>query len=443
MHATSFDNMRKCLERFVEADFLTAKRRTICEIGAQNINGSYRPLFASVDADYVGIDMAAGPGVDIVVDDPYRLPFESGSVDLVLSGQMLEHSEFFWIAFQEMARILSSDGYLILIAPSAGPIHRYPVDCYRFYPDAYRALAKLTQTCLVAIWLDERGPWRDLVGIFSKDPAKANRPPRQEAIFTQNAGPFAATAEPPSDPSREPYLETLNRLHENLQPNLYFEIGVRSGGSLALASCPSVAIDPDPAPNFSLSHDCSLYRMSSDEFFETQTDVFRDQAPDLVFIDGMHLFEYALRDFMNVEKISHSGTCVVVDDIFPTCPEQADRKRNTAYWTGDVWKLVPCLERFRPDLRLIKLDTYPTGLLLIVGCKKNNRALWDQYNPIMSQFSNQAMPVHLRKALDRVDAHSPRDLRFTAFLCEIRSARGARNALQRITMSSQNFLSGS
>ena len=86
----------------------------------------------------------AGPGVDIVLDDPYRLPFGDGEVDVVVSGQMLEHCEFFWLSFGEMLRILKPDGYLFLIVPSAGPIHNYPVDCYRFYPDAMKALAKYT-----------------------------------------------------------------------------------------------------------------------------------------------------------------------------------------------------------------------------------------------------------------------------------------------------------
>ena len=55
---------------------------------------------------------------------------------------MLEHCEFFWRAFEEVIRVVKDDGFVFLIAPSAGPEHRYPVDCYRFYADAYHALAK-------------------------------------------------------------------------------------------------------------------------------------------------------------------------------------------------------------------------------------------------------------------------------------------------------------
>ena len=70
-----------------------------------------------------------------------------------------------------MVRVLKSNGFIFLIAPSAGQIHRYPVDCYRFYPEAYKALAKYTNCQLIDVWIDERGPWNDLVGIFSRNEA--------------------------------------------------------------------------------------------------------------------------------------------------------------------------------------------------------------------------------------------------------------------------------
>jgi hypothetical protein len=48
----------------------------------------------------------------------------------------------------------------------------------------------------------------------------------------------------------------------------------------------------------------------------------------------MHLFEYALRDFMNVEHCAAPGAIVVIDDIFSSHPAQAERKRRTRAWTG-------------------------------------------------------------------------------------------------------------
>ncbi len=169
MHPTSLENMGRCIERYVMP--LRERKSTIrvLDLGAADVNGSYRELFANVaGVSFMGADLTAGSGVDLVLADPYRIPMPDGFVDVVVSGQMLEHCEFFWLSFAEMVRVLSDDGVLVVIAPSGGPEHRFPVDCYRFYPDAFRALAKLAGCHVLDLWRDERGPWYDLVGVFSK-----------------------------------------------------------------------------------------------------------------------------------------------------------------------------------------------------------------------------------------------------------------------------------
>jgi hypothetical protein len=105
--------------------------------------------------------------------------------------------------------------------------------------------------------------------------------------------------------------------------------------------------------------------MTSDDFFKSQADKYLGDPPDLVFIDGMHLFEFALRDFLNVERYVSKNTIVVIDDIFPCHPAQAERERRTRAWTGDVWKLIRLIENFRKDLKVYKIDAYPTGIACI------------------------------------------------------------------------------
>jgi SAM-dependent methyltransferase len=147
----------------------------LLEIGSAAVNGSYSDIFADC-GEYIVFDVQSGPGVDVVLDDPYVLPLPEKSVDLVISGQMLEHCPQFWRVFSEIARILKPEGVLFMIAPSAGPIHLYPVDCYRFYPDAYQALADWSGLRLEDCWMDERGPWRDLVGVFQKGGLRSVQP---------------------------------------------------------------------------------------------------------------------------------------------------------------------------------------------------------------------------------------------------------------------------
>ena len=145
----------------------------VLDIGSYDVNGSYRTLFNDPVWQYQGIDLEAGPGVDIVLESAYRLPFPSGSVDLVVSGQAFEHIEFFWMTWLEIMRVLKPGGTVFLIAPSRGPEHRYPQDCWRFYPDGFRALAKFGNCELIEVstdWEPHPDPgsaeWGDTVGVF-------------------------------------------------------------------------------------------------------------------------------------------------------------------------------------------------------------------------------------------------------------------------------------
>src|ERR1700751_4124404 len=167
MHPSSFENMRRCLARHVGGEvFEQHAAIRVADIGGRDVNGSYRPLFDHPKFVYMAIDLDDAPDVEVVMSSPDRIPLADGSVDVVISGQMLEHCEAFWVIFGEMARVLSPDGVMVVIAPSGGPIHRFPVDCYRFYPDAFHALARTAGLDLVELLHDDRGPWNDLVGVF-------------------------------------------------------------------------------------------------------------------------------------------------------------------------------------------------------------------------------------------------------------------------------------
>ena len=115
------------------------KPRKIVEIGSQDVNGSLKSVFHKKH-DYVGLDFVEGKGVDLVIDDPYSLPLQSGSADVVLCSSVFEHSSMFWLLFEECMRVLKLGGLLYLNVPSNGMVHRYPVDAWRFFPDAGLAL---------------------------------------------------------------------------------------------------------------------------------------------------------------------------------------------------------------------------------------------------------------------------------------------------------------
>ena len=147
----------------------------IVDVGSQDVNGSLRS-FSSPNHQYVGVDFVDGKGVDVIIRDPYSLPFDSESVNVVLSSSCFEHSEFFWLLFNEALRILKSNGLLYLNVPSNGLFHRYPVDCWRFYPDSGVALVNWGKRsgykcALLESFIGERRTdiWNDFVAVFSKD----------------------------------------------------------------------------------------------------------------------------------------------------------------------------------------------------------------------------------------------------------------------------------
>lgn len=158
--------------------YLTTQARCL-DVGAYDVNGSLRQV-APPAWHYVGVDFSAGPGVDVVLDDPYHLPFPETSFDVVVSTSCFEHSEMFWLLFLEILRVLDTRGLFYLNAPSNGSFHRYPVDCWRFFPDSGKALEKWADRNLVPARLLESfvsrqqiNPWNDLVAVFVKDARSA------------------------------------------------------------------------------------------------------------------------------------------------------------------------------------------------------------------------------------------------------------------------------
>jgi hypothetical protein len=449
MHPSSLENMQRCYQRYILPSGLAARARAeveVLDVGGANVNGSYRDVFSAEAFRYRSADISA-EHVDIVLDDPYHLPLADASIDIVVSGQMLEHCEYFWLAFAEMVRVMKEDGFLFLIAPSAGPIHRYPVDCYRFYPDAYSALARLADCRLEAVWRDERGPWYDLVGVF-------RRSPLPETVLATAEGEVDVLTPPPPVASRpdaaeeltqgaEPYLAVLKRLHAALQPGSYLEIGVREGESFSLASCRAVGVDPAPRVSQALPPASALVKTTSDAFFESHYDSHFGSPPDLVFIDGMHLLEYALRDLMNVERRASPTTLVVIDDVFPNHPAQAARERTTRVWTGDVWKLYQCLLEQRPDLFLLPIDSAPTGLLLIAGLDAQNRVLWEGYNPLLRRYRDVLSAQPPASILNREGAVAPNDPLIGVVAERLRAMRGAVDSPQVVARELRALVSAS
>jgi len=190
----------------------------------------------------------------------------------------------------------------------------------------------------------------------------------------------------------------LGMLHEVLQPKTYLDIGVQNGHSLKLVRPGTLGIGVDPAPSpeaFSIARAVQsvVYRLTSDRFFEecdrsNNVPGKPDLLPpvDFASIDGMHLFEYALRDFMGCEKWAAPGCVVAFDDVSPYSSLIATRVQPPGDWTGDVWKIRTILGVYRPELTRVLVDTFPTGTLLVWGLDPANTLLKDRYADIEREW---------------------------------------------------------
>ncbi|MCK5680413.1 class I SAM-dependent methyltransferase [bacterium] len=187
------------------------------------------------------------------------------------------------------------------------------------------------------------------------------------------------------------YIDILGRLLDFIEVKSYVEIGVEFGTTLKLVKPTTRAIGIDPAPQVesSLPENTSIYRCTSDNFFANNDLNYLLGSPfDLAFIDGLHVFEQVLRDFINLEKYAAPDSLVLIHDCLPLDCRTASRIRTTQFWSGDVWRIVPCLKRERPDLSLFTIPTYPAGLCLVGGLDAGSELLSKNYDLIVDRYLN-------------------------------------------------------
>lgn len=185
------------------------------------------------------------------------------------------------------------------------------------------------------------------------------------------------------------YKHWLNMLQQRLRPHVYLEIGVENGHTIALARAPTKAIGIDPAPAIErpFQTETHIFAETSDAFFARIGKQLPQGPIDFAFIDGMHEFTHALRDFMNVEAHATRQTVIAIHDTIPfdEITQRPDRQR--AFYTGDVWRTMAALRRYRPDLTVITIPTAPSGLTLVLNPDPDSRVLWDHYDEITAAIS--------------------------------------------------------
>jgi hypothetical protein len=188
-----------------------------------------------------------------------------------------------------------------------------------------------------------------------------------------------------------PYYDLLARIQRDLKPRTYVEVGVRNGESLRLCAPSALKVGIDPAADIRFAFEpetTSIFNTTSDAFFEEHDvrAVLGGQTIDLAFIDGMHLFEFALRDFINIERACEPDSVILIHDCLPIDAVTSARERTTSVWTGDVWKLVLVLKRLRPDLHIRTSDVGPSGLAIVTNLDPGSTVLHDRLDELIEEY---------------------------------------------------------
>jgi hypothetical protein len=117
-------------------------------------------------------------------------------------------------------------------------------------------------------------------------------------------------------------------------------------------------------------------RMTSDQFFIENKEKF-----DLIFIDGLHVYEQVIKDIFNSIKVLKENGIILVHDCLPRKLWYQTPIRMSDTWNGDVWKaIVECRT-------LENIDTYTCLAdegIGVIKVQKNNNLL----NLNLSNFKN-------------------------------------------------------
>lgn len=366
MHQSSLNRMQWFVDQYASKEFA----QKVLDVGSYDVNGSYKGFFNESIFEYVGLDMVSGPNVDYVPNSAYKWKdLETDEFDITISGQVLEHSEFFWITVSEIVRVTKQNGLICIIVPNGFNEHRHPVDCWRFWTDGLVALARYfnlkvlhahtnaapsleskqwfsknmadamliakkpytgnTQTIDLSSYICKPPIHEDLLGDLVLEPETWAHKERSKKKANSNFQTHTINSQPAlsSKPSIENWQRTypcdhnlrpsrINKIIEIVGAKTYLEIGLFKGNTFQRVKAEKkVGVDPDPNTFKSESEDIQTYQMTSDEYFARH--ITNPQTFDIIYLDGQHTFEQTLRDFNNSINFSHKSTVWIIDDTVP------------------------------------------------------------------------------------------------------------------------------
>jgi SAM-dependent methyltransferase len=120
-------NCQAFVQRALKADDVAGK--SVIEVGSYDVNGTTRPFIGALGpSEYIGVDIAAGPGVDVVCNaESLAERFGAGRFDVLITTEMLEHVRDWRTVVNNLKDVLKPGGLIVITTRSPGfPMHGYP-----------------------------------------------------------------------------------------------------------------------------------------------------------------------------------------------------------------------------------------------------------------------------------------------------------------------------
>lgn len=324
----------KIMSDFIDLYLDKSAKLNIIDIGSYNVNGTYRDLFARDNWTYTGLDMSAGPNVDIVTSDPFNWPVEDNKYDVVISGQCMEHVTAPWLWIKEVERICKPGGTIAIIAPAKCVEHRYPVDCWRVLPDGMRYL--LTEWCKLEVFdigmVTSDASYDDCYAFAKKPVIIKSINDIYNQVINYPVPPYDHRLN--GSMTEEEYLKYqnntghtyymfLNKLVHILKPKNVVELGTAVGRSalFMMLALPEdgklVTIDKIPYITVDLMNFKDDPRLVQINGNTLDSNVY-GQVPyniDLLYVDSDHNHNHVRNELMWYQPKLRNGAMVVMDDI--------------------------------------------------------------------------------------------------------------------------------
>jgi hypothetical protein len=93
---------------------------------------------------------------------------------------------------------------------------------------------------------------------------------------------------------------------------------------------------------------------------------------------------------------------------------------------GDVWKIMPILREYRPELTCLPVDVATGGLLIVAGLDPTSNILWNNYTEIVERYSSPPFLEVSADVLTRSGAATADDPRIADLLLSLRALRDQR-----------------